>query len=257
MPVFQVGGRAVYAFEQRASGSPIPPLLLIHGAGGQHAHWPPQVRRLAGVHTCAPDLPGHGRSEGPGRMDTAAYASDLLALMDACDARRFIPVGHSMGGAIALQLALDAPERVAGLGLVSSGARLRVSPQILDNTLDDFDSVVDLIVDWQFSPGVGEKIRRLARRQLHALPPEVVRGDYLACDAFDVRERLSEIEAPALIVCGTDDRMTPHKYAEYLADNLTDAALHLIEGAGHMLPAERPDELARVVGEWLAARFAA
>ncbi len=256
MPVVQIGGQALYTFEHRVAGLRVPPLLLIHGAGGQHAHWPPPVRRLPGVPVYAPDLPGHGRSEGPGCASIADYAAVLLALMDALGVGQFIPVGHSMGGAVALRLALDEPGRVAGLGLVSSGARLRVAPQILDNVLDDYGAVVELVVEWQYGPGAGEKIRRLARRQLKALPPAVTQGDYLACDAFDVRDRLAEIAAPALVVCGTADQMTPLKYAEYLADNLPDASLARVEGAGHMLPAECPDELVRILRGWLAARFA-
>ncbi len=255
MPCIEIRGRSLFYDQHPAPGSPIPPLLLIHAAGGQRANWPPQVRRLRGVHTIAPDLPGHGRSAGAGRETIGDYASDMLALADALGIEWCIPVGHSMGGAVALQMALDAPERVAGLGLVATGARLRVSPAILDNILGDYDAAVEHLIDHEFGPRVDDNVRRLARRQLRELPPRVLHGDYVACDAFDVRDRLPEISVPALVVGGSEDRMTPPKYARYLSDHLPNATLVLLEGGGHMIPAEFPDELARILWEWLADRF--
>src|SRR5690606_16855824 len=85
MPTVTAGEQDIFYFEYRVSASRFPPVLLIHGAGGQHTHWPPQVRRLPGTRTFAPDLPGHGRSPGEGRSSIAAYAADMLALMDALE----------------------------------------------------------------------------------------------------------------------------------------------------------------------------
>ena len=255
MPHVELNTQTIFYAEHRAPGSAIPPVLLIHGAGGQHANWPPQVRRMDAVHTITPDLPGHGRSGGTGRRTIGEYATDMLALADALDMERFIPVGHSMGGAIALQLALDAPERVAGLGLVSTGARLRVTPRILDHVLDDYEKVVDFVVRAAFGPTADDDLRRLGRRLLMEAPPEVVLRDYLACDAFDVRERLGEVAAPALVIGGTADRMTPPEFSSYLAEHIPDAELHLIEGAGHMIAAEFPDWVADILWNWLARQW--
>jgi pimeloyl-ACP methyl ester carboxylesterase len=254
MAVIHLGDHSLFYFEHRISGA-IPPLLLIHGAGGQHTHWPPQVRREGLVRILAPDLPGHGRSEGPCRSSVAEYAADMLALMDALGIERFIPAGHSMGGAIALQLALDAPERIAGLVLAASGARLRVTPQILDRVRSDFEEVADLVIRYSFSPAADDSLRRLARRTLRQIPPQVVYGDYLACDRFDVMDRLPQIAIPALVIGGTADQMTPSKYQQYLADCLPDAELHLVDGAGHMVQTERPEEVAAILRGWLARRF--
>ncbi len=141
-------------------------MLLIHGAGGQHVHWPPQVRRLPGVRTIAPDLPGHGKSGGEGCDTVIGYAANLLALMDAVAVERFVAVGHSMGGAVAQMLALDAPQRVAGLALVSTGARLRVAPQILDNLPGNLDAVADFVNTYAYGPSAGDDLRRVGRRAL-------------------------------------------------------------------------------------------
>src|SRR5690606_25297902 len=195
-------------------------LLLIHGAGGQHMHWPPQVRRLARAHTIAPDLPGHGRSPRPGRTSIAAYAADLLALMDALGVEQFIPVGHSMGGAIALQIALAAPERVAGIALITTGAHLAVSAALLGNALTSFPALVDFVQMYAWGPHADETLQRTGRRQLESCPAEVVHGDYLACHNLDARERLAELTCPPLVVGATDDRLPPPRLSHFPADDL-------------------------------------
>ena len=82
---------------------------------------------------------------------------------------------------------------------------------------------------------------------------EVAHADFAACDAFDVRSRLSEIRAPTLIVCGAEDKMTPPKYSEYLTQNIAGAEFHLIENAGHMVMLERPEEFNRVLLDFLCS----
>lgn len=255
MPTVHVGDWPLFYFEQRVPTPSTPPLLLIHGAGGQYAHWPPQVRRLEGIHIIAPDLPGHGRSGGEGCDSISTYAAVMRALMDALGVERFIVGGHSMGGAIALQLALDAPQRVAGLVLVATGARLRVTPQILDRVLTDYEAVVDFVIAHSFAPSADEALRQVGRRILKATPPQVVYDDYLACNRFDVMERLAQIAAPALVIGGTADEMTPPKYLHYLAEHLPDAELHLLDGTGHMIMAERPVDVAGILRGWLERRF--
>src|SRR5215212_8694137 len=104
-----------------------PALVCIHGAGGTHAHWGYQLRDLSAVaQVYAIDLPGHGRSAPPGRGSIAGYAAALYDWMDTLGLDRAALIGHSMGGAVALWMALEAPERVAGLGLVGAGGRMRV-----------------------------------------------------------------------------------------------------------------------------------
>src|SRR5262245_48599923 len=97
-------------------GNTGPPLICVHGAGGTHQHWGNQLRDLSGIaQVYALDLPGHGRSAPPGRDRIVGYVETLLAFMDGLALTAAALVGHSMGGAVALQAALDAPERVSGL----------------------------------------------------------------------------------------------------------------------------------------------
>ncbi len=229
-----------------------PPLVFIHGAGGTHLHWPPQVRRMAGQRIFALDLPGHGKSGGVGCQSVTDYAHATVDFLDAARLNSAIFIGHSMGSAIAIMLALDFPERVLGLGLVGSGARLRVAPQILESTSSEatFPLALELINNAEFSPSVDPRLKELAARQMTSIRPSVLHGDFLACNEFDVMQRLGEISMPTIILCGTEDILTPMKYSEFLRDHIPSARLITIPGAGHMVMLERPEVVAHALAEF-------
>lgn len=251
MPYLSVNGAQAYYAHRRPVPIAGPPVVFVHGAGGSHQHWLYQVRDLPGAPTYALDLPGHGRSEGPGREEIRAYGDWLVAFLDAAGLDQAVLVGHSMGGAIAQDVALRHPARVAGLGLVATGARLRVAPAIRDGILNNPEAAVRLICDFAFGPEVPGELVRQGRRQMGATPPGVLHGDFAACDAFDTMDRLGEIAAPAFVLCGTQDRLTPSKYSVYLRDQIAGATLHLVEGAGHMVMVERPDAVVKVLAAFL------
>jgi pimeloyl-ACP methyl ester carboxylesterase len=253
MPFVPVAGVRTHYVYRRPVPTAGPPVVFLHGAGGTHQHWLYQVRDLAHSATYALDLPGHGRSEGEGRDSIAAYGDWLVAFLDAIGEDQAVLVGHSMGGAIAQDVALRQAARVAGLGLVATGARLRVAPAILDGIRQDHEAAVRLICDFAFGPETPPETVRLGRRQMAEIPPEVMYGDFAACDAFDVMDRLGEIAAPASVLCGTQDHLTPYKYSVYLRDHLPRAVLHLIEGAGHMVMVERPAAVVEALSSFLAA----
>ncbi len=252
MPFTEVLNRRVFYAHRAPVPAKGPAVVFIHGAGGSHQPWLYQVRTLSRCTTYAPDLPGHGRSEGPGRESIAAYGDWLVAFLDAVGLKQGVLVGHSMGGAIAQDVALRYPQWVAGLGLVATGARLRVAPAILESIRRDFNAAVRLITDFAFGPEAPEEMKRLGRRQMAQTPPDVLYGDFVACDNFDALGRLGGIGAPAAVVCGTQDRLTPVKFSAYLHDHLPDARLHLVEGAGHMVMVERPQAVAQALEELVA-----
>ncbi len=248
MPFVTVGETSVF---YTVSGRRGPAVVLIHGAGGSHLHWPAGMRRLPGAAVYAVDLPGHGRSGGEGRTRIEDYAADILGFMDGVGIGRGVLVGHSMGGAIAQMTALLAPDRVAGLVLVGTGAKLRVAPALLEGILQDYPGVLGLMAEWAWGPGADPALVARGRQMMARVPSRVVWGDFAACDQFDIRERLGEIAAPTLVISGSEDRMTPPRFGQYLAEHIPGARLILVEGAGHMVMLEKPEEVARAVREWL------
>ncbi len=170
--------------------------------------------------------------------------------MDLDDA---VLVGHSMGGAIAQVMALEYPEVVRGLVLGGTGSRLRVAPAILDGLRADFEATVRLVADWAHGPMATEQVRALSVETMLAAGPDVLYGDFAACDAFDVTERLGEIGAPALVLCGSEDRLTPPKYSQRLASGIRGASLVVVDGAGHMVMLEAPDRTAEAIAAFLRA----
>ena len=251
MPYQTVVGASVHYVHRRPVPAAWPPVVFLHGAGGTHQHWLYQVRDLAQAPTYALDLPGHGRSEGPGRDRIAAYGDWLVAFLDATGLEQVVLVGHSMGGGIALDVALRYPDRLTGLGLIATGARLRVAPVILDGIQENKEAAVRLICRAAFGPEAPAEMERLGRRQIGATSADVLHGDFAACDAFDVMDQLDRIQAPTLVVCGTQDQLTPAKYAVFLRDGIVGATLHLVEGAGHMVMVERPTTVVRVLSAFM------
>jgi pimeloyl-ACP methyl ester carboxylesterase len=250
MTLIQTATGATWTADQRAVDSDLPVMILLHGAGGTHLQWPRELRRLRGVQVVAPDLTGHGRSPAPGRDSIAAYAGDVLALMKALSIDKAIIGGHSMGAAVALQLALDTPARVQGLVLMGAGAKLAVAPGLLDDAKNAPERAARTFVDWVWSETTSEAVREESYEALMRLQSGVFYGDFAACQGFDVRERLGEIATPTLIIGATRDRMTPPKYAEYLHAHIAGSQLVIVEAA-HMMMLEAAGDVGSAVQTWL------
>jgi pimeloyl-ACP methyl ester carboxylesterase len=230
-----------------------PPVILLHGAGGIHLSWPPQIRRLAGEKVYAPDLPGHGKSEGAGRQSIDEYADDVIAFMKEMKIHEAVIVGHSMGSAVALTLALKHPKQVLGLGLLGSGSKLRVSQTLLETVGNPnmFEAAVDMVNENCFSADAPQNLLELSRRYMLGMRPPVLSGDFLACNEFDVTSQLGKINVPTLIICGAEDRMTPVKLSELLQNGIVNSQLHILENAGHMVMLEQPNEIADLLKKFI------
>ena len=230
-----------------------PPLVLIHGSGGSRLHWPPQLRRLANYRVFGLDLPGHGDSPGEGETTIEDYVRRVVEWLEEQRLERVVLAGHSMGGAIAMTAALAEPDRVEGLVLVGTGGRLRVNGETLRAAADPirFEETVEAVAMWAFSDQTPEKIVALAKMRMSETRPEVIYGDFIACNKFDILDRLSEIQVPTLILCGDQDLLTPLKYSLYLDEQIPDSTLVLIEGAGHMVMLERPLEVSEAIEHFL------
>jgi pimeloyl-ACP methyl ester carboxylesterase len=216
--------------------------------------WDAQVEALKDrANTVAIDLPGHGRSGGGGRSQVPEYARVVMDFIDTLPAPRPIPCGLSLGGAIAQQLLLDFPERFAAGILVSTGARMKVPPMLLEAIQKDYAAFVPWIGTFEFSSKTSaEVVKKYLDDSLKCAPASTF-GDFSACDRFDVMASIASITVPVLVVSGSDDVLTPPKYVDYLEKNITNARRAHIADSGHMVPLEKPAEFNRAVGGFLDA----
>jgi pimeloyl-ACP methyl ester carboxylesterase len=251
---------SILQYSDRSVGSTAiehPALVLIHGAGGDRYHWSPGLRRLPGERVLAIDLPGHGESGGTGERSIEGYRTQVESWMERIGLEQVVVAGHSMGGAISLSLALSGSERVAGLILVGTGGRLRVHPDFLLGMSSDesYKDTVEEIMRWSFGSRASSRLIELASERMLDTDREIYLGDFAACDAFDVLDQLPQIELPCLVLCGTEDRMTPVKFSQKLALDIPDSDLVLVEGAGHMVMLEAPAEVESAIQEFMKTHF--
>ncbi|MBZ0290180.1 MAG: alpha/beta fold hydrolase, partial [Anaerolineae bacterium] len=166
MPLIDTSNGSIWYADHRDRTAHLPVTLLVHGAGGSHLDWSAELRRLPEANAVVLDLPGHGKSSGKGRQSIGAYASNMAALLAALKIEKAFIAGHSMGGAIALTMALNYPNRVRGLILVGTGAKLAAHPVLL-NASADKDKAVEMILNgyWGTSPEY-DQLRRLSRKHL-------------------------------------------------------------------------------------------
>lgn len=230
-----------------------PAVILIHGAGGNNLYWPPEIRRLKDHRIYAVDLPGHGKSGGIGRQSIADYASDLLEFLESLKIHKAVFVGHSMGGAIALWMGIHQPARTLGLGLIATAARLRVAPEILGGTsvAATQTNTIKTIIDMAFGAHINYRTKELAAQRMAEIRFPVLHGDFLACEAFDETNSLNQVKSPTLILCGSEDKMTPVRYSEAIHKNIQNSDWQVFEGAGHMIMLERPATVANALDAFL------
>jgi pimeloyl-ACP methyl ester carboxylesterase len=230
-----------------------PPLILIHGAGGTYLTWHPYLRRLQNETIYALDLPGHGESQGTGRQSIDAYANDVVHFMDRLGLEQIVLVGISMGSAIALTAALTHPKRITALVLLGGGGKMRVANAVLETAANPhtFESAVDMINAGCFSENAAPELISLSKQHMLELSPSVLLGDFQACNQFNVMEKLSQIDVPALILCGMLDKMMPPKFSESLHAGIPNSRMHLVAHAGHMLQLEQPEKVAALLKQFL------
>jgi len=230
------------------------PVVLIHGSGSNHLSWTAALRRLSGRTVLALDLPGHGRSEGVALQSIEALCAAIVEFLAELQLYQAVFAGHSLGGAIALQLALDFPQHTAGLIVLSSGASFTVSRDLLHylSSASTHDAAMQFLQKYSFAAVSSPALIRRSMAALSSGRSSVLYADWTACAQFDIRKQIGEIHAPAYIACGLEDQLTPPALSRFLAVGLPAARLDLLPGAGHMLIQEQPELLTKGLTEFLA-----
>jgi pimeloyl-ACP methyl ester carboxylesterase len=248
-------GRQVFvAAGGRAHDSEGPLAVFLHGAGMDHSVWALQARWFAhhGFRAAAVDLPGHGGSEGPALASIEALAQWTLALVKRLGGGKALLIGHSMGSLIALEAAALGPDRVAGLGLIGTAATMPVHPSLLAAAAANDPAAIAMVSLWGLGPEAtlgGSQTPGLwmlggAERLLKNAAPGVLGVDLAACNAYGGGlAAAAKVAAPTLLALGERDLMTPRAAGEALGGRIANARVVVVPGAGHLLPAERPEEL--------------
>lgn len=239
-------GGLYYFTSQQNGEKDTPAIVLIHGAGGTHMHWPYTLRRLNNHRVFAPDLPGHGKSSGLGKQSVEKYAETIAAWMDAVGLKNALIVGHSMGGAIAQTLAVHYPEKVTGLILIGTGAKLSVNQDLLYmfSIPSSTPAAIDQVIKWSWNPKTDVKLLKKVKQQMLEIRSAVIYGDFLACNNFDLTGLVEQIKAPTLIIVGENDKMTPLDLNKQLERKIPAAKMAVISEGGHMVMLEKPDVVA-------------
>jgi pimeloyl-ACP methyl ester carboxylesterase len=265
-----VGGRRVNVVDTGGDG---PPLLFLHGLGGVWQNWLLNIPAFMGTHrVVAPDLPGFGRSEMPsGRISIQGYGKVVDELCRVLDIDCPVVVGNSMGGFVGAELAIAFPTRVSRLVLVSAAG---ISVEYMKK-----EPLLTLARIWAMtSTRTGARadpvVRRLRLRRLFLqtvvryperlsvpLTAELVAGAGTkgfvggldAVLSYKIRERLSEIEVPTLIVWGRNDILVPVSDASTF-EELIGANAHAVifEDTGHLSMLERPSRFNALLADFIA-----
>lgn len=250
---------ALLSYEIHGSRGPL--VMMLHGLGSRGADWVLQIEALQERYQLVTvDLRGHGSSPPtPGWPTFRELAEDVVDLMDKLEVPRAHLVGLSMGGGVALQMAVDFSERVESLVIVNAAATLRVPYARLPSA---FVRIVLLLTGRRRKLGewvAAGLFPRDDQQELREVASERIAGNlrrnYLqavvAILRFDLRKRVVEIAAPTLVVAGQLDRTVPLLSKLALAESIPGARLEVIEGSGHATPLDAPEAFNRLLVEFL------
>jgi pimeloyl-ACP methyl ester carboxylesterase len=249
------GGVPLHVLEDGAG----PPILLLHGLGADHSVWNAVIPLLSpDFRVLAPDLRGHGRSPAPpgAAFGLDEFETDLLALLAARGVDSVHAVGLSAGALLALRLGLDRPEHVRSVTMVGGSVytdnHTRSIAERWEETYaqDGPDALALRMLKDLYYPDWIEAHLEVADR----LREEIPKKDWTAAvrwgravATFDERARVASLRPPALIVQAMDDQVVDASHGRILRQSIPGASMHTLAETGHMVPVERPAELAEAI----------
>ena len=239
-------------------------LVLLHGSGQNHLTWVLQSRYFAyrGYPVLAPDFPGHGLSGGTPLESIEDMADWVIALLDSLDVKTACLVGHSQGCLVAIDAAARYPDRVSRLGLIAGALAIPVNDQLLTMSDKALGKAISVMTSWGHGPMAhmhdntqpGHSFLGYGNRLMASNHADALGHDLTACNNYSGgKAAAAKISQPALCILAASDRMTPVKFGNAMADSLVNSERVILNGAGHMLPAERPAEVNDALRHFLAS----
>ena len=263
MPMLAIGGNLSIHYQiYHPKGRPS--VLLLHGLGANGESWGYQIPALveAGYRVLAPDARGFGKSTFPGGKNSIEImAEDMTALLMHLQSAPSDIVGISMGGTLALQIAIHHPELVNKLVLVNTFASLRpVQPRLwwhflvrfLMMHLSGMDAQANLVANNLFPRPEQAELRDILRQQINQANPKAYRSAVRSLGLFNVQNNLGDIRAPTLVITGENDGTVPWEIQQVMADRIPNAKQIIIPHSGHAVIADRPEEFNARLLEFLA-----
>ncbi len=223
------------------------PVVYIHGSGCDASIWMNQLEELGGY---AVDLPNHGKSCFAEIRSVDDYAYFVAKFVKKILGKAMI-IGHSLGGAIVQKMCIDYEDVVKAAGLISTGARLRVLPEILQGLEKDPDETSKIIAEFSFVDS------NLAKKysKIFAERSKILLKDLTICDKFDMLDKYRndeiKISCPTIIVVGRYDKLTPLKYSQFLNEKIKNSELYVVDNAGHMVMLEKPEEFNKILKNFI------
>ncbi|SFG45789.1 Pimeloyl-ACP methyl ester carboxylesterase [Desulfotomaculum arcticum] len=253
MPNVVIDGAVYHYSVKLPKKDPECAIVFVHGAGGSHKHWFYQVEGLGDRYLAlALDLPGHGKSGGAATDKLEEYTDFVYNFCRHVLGTGFYLAGHSMGGAITMDFALNYAEDLQGIILIGTGARLRVAPAMLQTFASG--KKFPQMIDFAYGNGASQKTLEIAKQEMEATDAQVYYKDFQACDNFDIMDRLHLLKSPCLILGASEDKLTPAKYSLYLAEKIQNSKVDIIDNAGHMMMLERHQEVNIKIEQFITER---
>ncbi|MBA4396555.1 MAG: hypothetical protein C0394_04110 [Syntrophus sp. (in: bacteria)] len=227
-------------------------IVFIHGSGGDHTIWLHQCTQLKNAFNIAAlDLPGHGRSEGRGEQDVAVYVEWVRQILEALSIEKPVLVGHSLGAAISLRYALAYGNELTGIVPVGGGIVMPVNQIILDGLKLNPALVIAMAAKIAVAKSNRERLSEILMKSMSGINPDILYGDFLACNRHDMTATVSQIRTPTLVICGDEDKMTPPEMSRYLTDHIPGAQWVLINNAGHYVMIEKVEEFNQALSSFV------
>lgn len=262
MPHVTRNGVKVF-YESFGQGGPT--LVFLHPWSTNHYIWAFQVNEFARDHrVLVVDHRGHGQSDKPvNGYGIGEMAADVVAILDDAKVDRAVLVGNSIGGMIAMQTALDAPNRVQGLLILSSGTNIGADtpPEVGEAMQKDWRAVFSGLM----AAGVSAK-SKAERPEIMSFMEGCFRNETNFTEAvfwasaadpsgvfsWNISDRLKDIKAPTQIIAGEEDGATPVVLNQFLADNIPGAKIKLYKDVGHFCQLEKPPSFNADLREFIA-----
>ena len=238
--------------ERGAGGTPI---VFLHGVGSDKSVWAPQLEHFGiARRSVAFDYPGYGESEFRDDSSRDDFAAAILAAMDSLEIRAAHVCGLSLGGVVAIAMHAIAPQRCSSLILADTFAVHPDGEGVYERSVvasSDLRALAEARVDVLLAQPADPPVRSEVVETMARIDPRAYRLGARAVWLADQRDRAAAIRVPTLVVCGSEDKVTPPALSSELVELIPQARYEEIERAGHLCNLERPDQFNRIVGEFI------